>query len=830
MHIEADAESVDESNRPKPDRNSILLGLVLLLAIGCRIWLAGDFAPSFFHLDVDDALYVRQAASLLDGEWLGPYDHRLLTKGPGFSIFLAGNTSLGLPRRFSESLFHGIASLMLFVAFRRIGMGRLLASLIFLLTLFHPVLFGEVARRVIRDGFYASLTLIVLALGIGLLARATFFSRFLQSAALGLATSWLFITRGEGVWILPALFALAGGHYLLERQRGAKLAWMSTLVLLCIPTAMVVGTNEGWSRLNEHYYGMRVRQELKEPAYNRAMGAIQRVACADWERYEPLSATSRQKLYAVSPAFASLRNWLESPAFRLPHMLAANDERQAVFLIFSVRVAVMESKQASTPSAAAEFYDRMAAEIEEAIAKGKLSAGGPRHSQYPEVRSELFSPFFLSFSDNATDLFQVEDSVTRPAPRLPRLEVDEAEREQFERILGREFGSGIRDLFKKSDLAERIRVLYSRTLVWIGVAAFLLLAIGIVRRRKLTPLLVAALVFLFAIGSRITLVSWLEAAWFVDVENYLIPAYPLLVPLLGAAIASYCPRIPGLDRYGWAVAFLLFFVLATGGWTYWNSAPSIILLEPSVEARILGRSGPDFLIAVNTDPRETRRGLMLQRTSATTRLKWQPGQQQLKGPIDLEIVATFGATPAGVPWSISWFPRDGSNQRVRQLFTKPEGQNTWRIPLGKGGVRTLTIRPALGDSAVIERIRILPALTRHQNPVEQAALSIEPLGPEGRLQIALRGAEIESRYEVFFAKEALATPKPIEAHRGLARIDPQKVLATPDGKPFTIILQTDTNGAAQAFLDPPKWLRGEFWAQAMSATSISQATSIQIKE
>ena len=67
----------------------------------------------------DDALFVRLADSIAQGQWLGTFDDTTLAKGPGFPVFLAVVATLELPLKVVEQAASlGSAALMSYVVSR----------------------------------------------------------------------------------------------------------------------------------------------------------------------------------------------------------------------------------------------------------------------------------------------------------------------------------------------------------------------------------------------------------------------------------------------------------------------------------------------------------------------------------------------------------------------------------------------------------------------------------------------------------------------------------------------------------------------------------------
>src|SRR5215471_1740151 len=170
----------------------------------------------------DDLLFVRLAYQLGAGTWLGPYDNLTLAKGMAYPAFILASFLASLPLKIAEqAAYLAAAGLMAWLMTQLTGR-RCLALLLFACLAFNPVLWTVHLARVIREGLYISLpfALIVLAAAV-LLQRGVTRSlvmHLILLIALGLVGGVYWLTREEGIWIVPALAVLLAG--------AASAAWM----------------------------------------------------------------------------------------------------------------------------------------------------------------------------------------------------------------------------------------------------------------------------------------------------------------------------------------------------------------------------------------------------------------------------------------------------------------------------------------------------------------------------------------------------------------------------------------------------------------------------
>ena len=79
---------------------------VLFLLLCVKVWLVSDQKIVALYLPYDDFLYVETAESVSQGNWMGDYNHRTLTKVPGYAIWIALMDKVGIPLLFSQHMVY----------------------------------------------------------------------------------------------------------------------------------------------------------------------------------------------------------------------------------------------------------------------------------------------------------------------------------------------------------------------------------------------------------------------------------------------------------------------------------------------------------------------------------------------------------------------------------------------------------------------------------------------------------------------------------------------------------------------------------------------------
>ena len=354
--------------------------LYLFVALHTPIYLI----PNAGH---DDGLFLALGRSIAEGRWLGSFNQFTLMKGPGYPAFLALNHWIGTPATLSHALLHVAAVLFFVVVAQQFIRSYCLSGLLFALLLFHPA--PLVIFRILRDRIYFDQLLILFAaLTWTLFGARSGKERAIFACLSGAALGWLWLTREEGVWILPALALLLLAGFLHARRNGkGRELGLSVILFL----GVFVATEIGFSAANWWAYGKFIGVDFKEANFERALRAMAGVRSGETKPYVPVTAATRELIYRVSPAFASLSDdlegsiglgWGETSCASQPNTCG---EIGAAWFMWALRDAAAKDGHYSSPSAASAFFGKLADEIEAACADGRLKCASQLISEMPAL-------------------------------------------------------------------------------------------------------------------------------------------------------------------------------------------------------------------------------------------------------------------------------------------------------------------------------------------------------------------------------------------------------------------------------------------------------------
>lgn len=307
----------------------------------------------------DDGLYVSLAKSIVQGDWLGPYNDRNIAKPPGFSLFIAASFLVGLPYQIAIGCFAAISCFVLAAGTRALFPVVGVYSATFVMALLSPQMF--VIERILREAIYANI--VMMLVGFALLWMAS--KKYTYLFATGLVASFAWITREDGIWLIPPLAFL-----LIISSKSFKGFLKSAVLFLPLAASMPVLIGLG----NYLNYGYWTYSEMTEKHFTNAISATQSVAVEERKPGVAVTKSTIATLYEISPTFAKLRPALQKSAF---WDFGCVSERPCTEIgngwwHWAVREAAFGSGLQKNPQEGADFYRAISREIGAACNIGRV--------------------------------------------------------------------------------------------------------------------------------------------------------------------------------------------------------------------------------------------------------------------------------------------------------------------------------------------------------------------------------------------------------------------------------------------------------------------------
>ena len=331
--------------------------------------------------EFDDALYIRLGLNIANGNWLGTYNELTLVKAPMFPVFLAAFSFTGIPFNIAQHCLFFLGCIYLANIASHVCKSKAVGIFLFAAVVTCPSYYT--ITRVIRDPLYTTLTLFLVGSWIELFLLDRLRGARLSFAAMvGTLSAAYWLTREEGIWILPCLGIITLGGFVRSLAGGSaersKRGWSVSsylLVVLLFASATAVGVG----LLNKMTYGRFVLVEMGEGNFQRALVALQRVGEPYNRPYLPLPREARQLVYAESPSFAKLKDFLDPPDHSSRWINAACRPLPSTcgdigggWFLWALRDVLSKSGMYETPEKAAAFYRSIANEVEAACGSGRL--------------------------------------------------------------------------------------------------------------------------------------------------------------------------------------------------------------------------------------------------------------------------------------------------------------------------------------------------------------------------------------------------------------------------------------------------------------------------
>lgn len=539
----------------------------------------------------DDAGFAHAGAA---GYWGQPYGQYSHTRQPVYPLFLAWSRDLGVPARLAIELVWIGACWALVRAVRACGGNPLVALAAGALSLFHPwtiVWFDRLAQ----DNLYAPLVLVFLSSVAACISEADKKRAWRWGLLAAVSGALGANTRPEamllyGTLAVGAVLSLSLWSLRLHDRRTAR---RNLLAAFLVPLLAMQGLTLYLTHENRRHIGVAVTTDFMLPGIKRLYSALLAIPPdpngpgalpgGGHDPRLPITRDVRDKAYAVSPTFATLRPWLDGDR-RMKKFARGCFNQTGVqgefgaWTVWALREAAWKSRRSQTRKGwnsareLSEFYGRAADEIRAAMADGRLeSRAAPVPFMPPEWRAiavrwprslraswSLMAdvPYQRMFSpDGAARLKPEFDALalrrTMPATLAddPKAIVPRSAWFTPERV-------GRFDRFAES-LARAYRPVFTVSL-WAALAG---VAVGwgglLVRRGRLARGVLRArwytltAVFGTALVARLLFISLLDVTGLPVLERYLIGCGPMVFVLglmgvqgLIAYLAAACARTP----------------------------------------------------------------------------------------------------------------------------------------------------------------------------------------------------------------------------------------------------------------------------------------------
>ncbi len=518
----------------------IIAGILkLILASGQHLSIIGNAT-------FDDRHFINQASSILQGHWLGTYNNMTLIKGPFYPIFIALSNLIHAPLLLSEQVLYLLACAiflismsplinLLWIVKRSHKFKYIIISILGLLLIFNPISTDvSPATRVVRNGIYPALTLLTISLFIALLSyrKSVAWKYLIISIFSGIILSSFWLTREEGVWLIPfCVLILAYTFGLIFVEKKTILHWKFKIALLTFPFLILWLSIFTISKINYSYYGVKNVTEFNTPQFLDAYSSLTRVGAGKWYAQIPVSQAQLNAIYKVSPLSLKLKSYLEGkailPDISLTSYLYPNyhNEIAGGWFMWAFRNAVASAGYYKNGRTAMNYYQSLANQINKACNEKKINCLYSTGAMYPPFNKGYVKPFFDSMGNSFKFLSGFESYNPKPSNIIG----SNNSLALFSKI-SNEPATNSSDHFKISILKTISQIYQTIFPMLTYVSITLLIGLIIWKKAFKDPFFILILLFAIVVLSRMILLSAVNITSFPAINTlYFSSAYPPLI-------------------------------------------------------------------------------------------------------------------------------------------------------------------------------------------------------------------------------------------------------------------------------------------------------------
>ena len=357
-----------------------------------RLWFSARLPPLFGASAWDDIWFVKAAAALLDGNWLGAYDQHTLCKGCFGPMVLSVSAMLGVSFLLAENILYVLGCAFFVFVLSRIVQNRLFLLVVFGILLFNPLSFSlYTMQRVYRNGMSAWQVPVVFGCLFMAFRAATRKEGGLRPWALvsGVALWAFFNTREDSIWGAP--FALVCTAFAFARAwlSGSSRREKTLRALTCLlPILLVLFGNAALCLVNWRVYGLPLRNDRDGGNYAKAMRDLYLIAPDPEDEarlsgpehaghYHNIYYSTLCRAYDASPTLASARPWIDGVIDNWAHFQGySGRDLKFDHMLFAIRDGAAKAGVYRSLRNAEDFFGAVHQELGVAFSDGRFVRRG----------------------------------------------------------------------------------------------------------------------------------------------------------------------------------------------------------------------------------------------------------------------------------------------------------------------------------------------------------------------------------------------------------------------------------------------------------------------
>ncbi|MBE6877966.1 MAG: hypothetical protein E7488_02225 [Ruminococcaceae bacterium] len=342
---------------------------------------------------IDDHFMFTTAQNIVAGEWFGDYNYLTLSKHAFFAVWLAFLHIIGVPYMVGSAALWAAASAVLVLAVGPVIKKNWAKLFLYAGLLYNPAVWAQFSTRIYRDNIFPSLCMLFFGcvLAVGLRYKQPVKSWTLWLVGYGVTFGLVYLSREDGIWVLPfaaIAFIVLIVMWIAEKEKGI----VKRVVVLMLPFVLSAGVICSYCYMNYTHYGRFIVSDFTSSDFEEAYGALMSIEQENWHPLIAVPSDVREKLYDEVPSFAFMEEALEEPILKNGYFRPELGDFQSGGFYWAVRTALQNEGWYETPQKAQQYYETLRAEIEQAVAEGRLPAKKLGASVTSPIRPQYILP------------------------------------------------------------------------------------------------------------------------------------------------------------------------------------------------------------------------------------------------------------------------------------------------------------------------------------------------------------------------------------------------------------------------------------------------------
>ena len=545
--------------------------LVIIFAIIKQLLVANIPITPYPNQAYDDGMMVDMAIQIRAGNWLGDYTSNILVKGPFFPFLLAVINYLGFSYIGIMNLIYTVACIYFIYTIKGLFKTKKSLFAIYLILLFNPVSYAFwTLQRVYRNGITLAQAMFVIGSLFAMYQKRNKKTRFIVPFAIigGLALASLWLTREDGIWILPfvvvvtLIIIISMIYTILKKNKNGIKILIKRIFVASLPLIILFCSINLVRVINYSKYGVFVYNEINDGYFGKVIKSMYSVKTDEDIEYVTVTRNKLNKIYENSETLSSIKPQLEASmdSWDYNDRHPGDTQVEDGWFWWALKEAGEKAGIYESATKANEFYKNVYEEIEKAKKEGKLET---QMSMPSNLMSPWKSKYWLELPKSMIEItwYVINYKEVETVNYSPDIPKDEEKNSEFEAItndlaVGNESNININNTTKYTEkYVSRLNFIgniYKALGAIVAIIAFLcyiIMTIKLIKSKDKKDILD---IWLLITGVGLSLVVLILGVSYNHITScyskyymYLSGAYPLVT------IVSICSICYIIERINW---------------------------------------------------------------------------------------------------------------------------------------------------------------------------------------------------------------------------------------------------------------------------------------